>query len=72
MMLTRDLWHKDLTDAAILEACERRRSSLDDPGFCLACGLEAHGVEPDARSYECEACGEKQVFGCEELMMEIA
>lgn len=71
-MRPRSDWHKSLTDAVIMDACERRRTSLDDPGFCLDCGAEVEGVEPDARNYECEACGELQVFGCEELLMEIA
>ena len=38
-------------------------------GFCLACGEEAFSVEPDARRYECEACGKQLVFGLEELVM---
>lgn len=38
-------------------------------GRCIACGAEAHGVEPDAREYECESCGECRVFGLEELLM---
>lgn len=70
-MLKRSLWHKSLTDEAIMEACERRRDSLDDPGFCLACGAEASGVEPDARRYECESCGERQVYGVEELLITV-
>ena len=37
-------------------------------GFCTACGAEADGVEPDARGYECESCGERRVFGAEELL----
>ncbi len=61
---------------------ERKRAvlpSLDDVleaaqaddclGFCLACGAEAYGVEPDARRYECETCGEKAVYGAEELVI---
>lgn len=56
----------------IMAAHERRRTSCDDPGFCLACGADADGVEPDAREYECEVCGEFAVFGIEELVMEIA
>jgi hypothetical protein len=40
----------------------------DQAGFCLACGNEQYGCEPDARGYECEACGEKQVFGASELV----
>jgi len=30
----------------------------DNLGFCVACGDEQMGVEPDARRYECDACGE--------------
>lgn len=71
-MLKRSDWHPSVTGAAVMEACERRRTSLDNPGFCLACGEEASGIEPDACDYECEACGEPQVFGCEELLMEVA
>jgi predicted RNA-binding Zn-ribbon protein involved in translation (DUF1610 family) len=41
----------------------------DSLGFCLACGTEASGVEPDAREYECENCGEARVFGAEEILM---
>ncbi len=41
-------------------------------GFCLACGCEALGVEPDARSYECEECGERRVYGAEEVLFMIA
>lgn len=38
-------------------------------GACLACGEIHHGIEPDARNYECEVCGENQVFGLEELLL---
>ena len=68
-MLKRSLWNKELTDDVILEAVERRNESLDNPGFCLICGLEHGGIEPDAQNYECEACGAEQVFGAEELML---
>ena len=36
-------------------------------GFCLACGAEADGVEPDARKYTCESCDAPKVYGLEEL-----
>lgn len=36
-------------------------------GFCLACGADAYGVEPDARKYTCESCGAPKVYGLEEL-----
>lgn len=38
-------------------------------GFCLACGDTAHGVEPDARKYECDACDAPKVYGAEELLL---
>jgi hypothetical protein len=38
-------------------------------GFCLACGEEAEGVEPDARGITCEYCGEDRVFGAEEVLI---
>jgi hypothetical protein len=39
-------------------------------GFCLACGEEADsGVEPDARQYPCETCGQRKVYGLEELLL---
>lgn len=41
----------------------------DYGGFCLACEAEAFGIEPDARRYECEACGESRVYGAEEMMV---
>jgi predicted RNA-binding Zn-ribbon protein involved in translation (DUF1610 family) len=44
-------------------------TTLDNPGFCIACGEEADNVEPDARNYECDYCGEHQVYGAEELLI---
>jgi hypothetical protein len=38
-------------------------------GFCVACGAEVLGVEPDARQYACEGCGEETVYGVEELLV---
>lgn len=49
----------------IMEAIEQD----DNLGFCLACGSEASGVEPDAREYECETCGQRKVYGAEELLI---
>lgn len=48
------------------EYCERAESN---EGLCLACGEEAYGVEPDARAYLCKACGRREVYGLEELML---
>jgi hypothetical protein len=41
----------------------------DMVGFCTACGHEQDGCEPDARNYECENCGEKKIFGAQELLI---
>jgi hypothetical protein len=41
----------------------------DGAGACIACGADTGGVEPDARAYECEACGERKVYGLEELLV---
>lgn len=58
-----------LTKDDIIEACNRRLASLDNPGFCLACGEEVEGVEPDARGYKCPMCDEDRVFGAEEILL---
>ncbi len=57
----------NLTADDILEACERRQTSLDNPGFCLACGEEQGGCEPDMRRGLCENCGARKVYGADEL-----
>ena len=59
--------HPSINHDRVIDAVERSALSLDSPGFCVACGIEAEGVEPDARRYVCEACGEKAVYGAEEL-----
>lgn len=64
--------HKSITADRIIEAVERHMTTLDNPGFCIACGEDAEGVEPDARGYECEHCGEPRVYGAEELLLHIA
>jgi len=57
--------NKKVTMARILAAVE----ADDNLGFCLGCGAAAHGVEPDARRYTCESCGEAKVYGAEELLL---
>lgn len=63
--------HKSITANRIMDAVQRRNTTLDNPGFCIACGNAQDGCEPDAREYECEACGEMKVYGADELLMEI-
>jgi hypothetical protein len=54
-----------VTIEQVMEAIE----SGEYAGFCIACGEQADGVEPDARNYVCESCGERKVFGAEELLI---
>ena len=63
--------HPSVTPERVTEAVERARLSLDNPGFCIRCGADAEGVEPDARKYECESCGEFGVYGAEELLIRL-
>jgi hypothetical protein len=55
----------------VLTEAEYRKSSWDgdNTGFCLACGADADGCEPDARQYKCDTCGAMKVYGLEELLM---
>ena len=61
--------HPSLTIDIIADAVERRMCALDNPGFCVSCGLEHHNCEPDARKYRCEGCGDKAVYGADELLI---
>jgi hypothetical protein len=63
--------HASITLERVQEAVMRRVTTLDDPGFCIACGQETDGVEPDARRYHCPACQLDTVFGVEELLIEL-
>lgn len=51
--------------AALQRAVERD----DHTGFCLACGEEVGGIEPDARRAPCECCGAPKVYGAEQLVL---
>lgn len=63
--------HPLITEDRVVQACERRRSSLDNPGFCNECGAGVDGVEPDLRGGRCEVCGTfGAVHGCEALLVE--
>jgi len=56
--------HKSLTSDRICDAIEED----DYIGFCIICGEEASGVEPDAEKYTCESCESKSVYGAEQLL----
>ncbi len=61
--------HPSITSERVMDAVERGMSSLDNPGFCIECGEEAEGVEPDAERYRCESCGAMNVYGAETLLL---
>ena len=62
---------ESVNSKVVLERVIEALESADNLGFCLACGAEAYGVEPDARRYTCEECGEAQVYGAEELLFRL-
>ena len=41
----------------------------NNEGLCAKCGETQDGVEPDARKYQCEACGAMEVYGAEEYIL---
>ena len=53
----------------VMTAAEESMFGSEYLGFCVACGYEQDGCEPDARKYTCEDCGSKTVYGAEELIM---
>lgn len=57
------------TQSQVLKAAKSEMFGTENPGFCISCGAEADGCEPDASNYECEECGERQVFGAAECLM---
>ena len=60
--------HPSITLDRLVEAVE----SDENTGFCIHCGEQTDGVEPDARKYECEHCGTLSVYGAEELLLYMA
>lgn len=63
--------HPSITIERVVEAVKRQLFTLDNPGFCLKCGEEADGCEPDASGYLCDECGTRNVFGAEATLMMI-
>jgi hypothetical protein len=53
----------------VLAAAEEQMFGLGNAGFCLTCGEELDGIDPDARGDECECCGAFAVYGAQELVL---
>lgn len=64
--------NKRITLARVVAAVDRAARTTDNPGFCLACGIDVEGVEPDARGDTCEHCGAPRVYGAEEVLQELS
>ena len=60
--------HDSITIDRVIDAVEEYMVSLDNPGFCINCGQNADGCEPDATKYKCECCGAHAVYGAEFLL----
>ena len=61
--------HPSLTAKRVEDAVNRQMTTHDNPGFCIKCGQECGGCEPDARRYECHTCGSRTVYGAAELFL---
>ena len=61
--------HSSITLKRVQEAVEQQMFGLENPGFCKSCGADHYSCEPDARNYECDECGERQVFGAAEILL---
>jgi len=58
--------HKSITQDRVIAAVHED----DCIGFCIDCGAETSGVEPDAKGYPCDECGSNAVYGAEQLLFE--
>jgi hypothetical protein len=58
-----------LTLSRVMAAVEDSTFGMSSAGFCLDCGADADGVEPDAGEYKCEECGQMRVYGAEAVLM---
>lgn len=61
--------HHTITEELVCEAVERTMSECENLGYCLCCGAEHDGVEPDARGYHCDSCRENTVYGAQEILL---
>jgi hypothetical protein len=55
----------------VIEVAQECMFTLATTGFCLECGEEQEGCEPDAEGYECECCGEFAVMGAEQCLLSL-
>jgi len=46
-----------------------KRMASNNQGLCMSCKFIQDNVEPDAKKYTCRNCGEKKVYGAEEILL---
>ena len=61
--------NKVLNHDEVMAAAEDEMFGMGNLGYCLECGYEQDGCEPDAREYECESCGKLAVMGAAEIIL---
>jgi len=57
--------HESITNDRVINAI----TADDNIGFCIYCGADQSGVEPDAENYNCESCNQPGVCGAENLFI---
>ncbi len=59
-----------ISEPSLLRAAQDTLFDNANPGFCVTCGIELGGIEPDASVYPCESCGDAAgVYGAELLLL---
>ncbi len=53
----------------LMAAIRENVFGMGNDGFCIDCGHQQGGCEPDARMYPCESCDHASVYGAEELLL---
>lgn len=57
--------HPSINLDRLLEAATDENEEF---GFCILCGTQVAGIEPDIRHSPCPDCGEHTVYGVDELI----
>lgn len=64
-MLDPNYWHVSIDARRVVSMLDESWKDMSDPGICLLCGTEHHGIEPDAEHLDCDHCQADQVTGIE-------
>lgn len=67
--MTPPVLHPSVTQDRVEAAVHEQMFGLGNGGFCLSCGADHDGCEPDASAYKCHSCGERAVEGAQNVLM---